>query len=107
MTTMAIIETHLIDEDGAPRGGRTAGLGLLIHWQNGPLGRGPDRQPPNGAFVETVIQAAIGRLQHYQGTRFACRENARAITSLEEALAWLHVRTGDREARQVEGTHAV
>lgn len=101
-----ITEMHNLDPvTGAPAGGTTAGVGIQIQWQNGPLGRGADRVSPNGAFVEGVIQAALGRLQHYQSTKFNCRENALAITKLEEALHWCQHRTADREARAVEGTH--
>ncbi len=100
-----IIEQHIVDSQGNPAGGTTAGTGLTVRWQDGPLGRGAERQDPNGAFVEGVIQAALGRLQYYQSTRFQCRENALAITKLEEALHWLEHRTADREARAVEGTH--
>jgi len=103
-----ITETHEIDMIGNPAGGSTAGVGIAITWQNGPLGRGDDRRAPNGAFVEGILQAAIGRLQFYQtasGGKFACRENALALTKLEEALMWLDKRTADREARRVEGTH--
>lgn len=98
-------ENHLLDGDGNPAGGSTTGTGIQINWQAGPLGRGPDRQEPNGAFVETVIAAAVGRLECYQRTRFMCRENAIAITKLQEALHWLQHRTADREVRGVEGTH--
>lgn len=100
---------HNLDANGNPAGGETSGMGFLIKWQNGPLGRDEDgtRIEPNGAFVEGVIAAALDRIQYYQGTKFKCRENAIAITKLEEALHWLQHRTVDREARKVEGTHAV
>jgi hypothetical protein len=100
---------HDSDFNGNPAGGRTTGTGIEINWQNGPLGRGAERVAPNGAFVEGVIAAAIDRIQYYQTAnngKFQCRENALAITKLEEALLWLQKRTMDREARQVEGTHA-
>lgn len=102
-----IYETHLRDEAGNPAGGRTRGVGIDIDWQAGALVRGGDRFEPTGAFVEGVIQAALGRLEYYQSTKFKCRENALAITKLEEALHWLQHRTADREARGVEGTHEV
>jgi hypothetical protein len=103
-----INERHEIDAVGNLSGGETTATGIDIRWQKGPLGRGADRKEPNGAFVEGVIQAAIGRLQFYQTAmdrKFACRENAIALTKLEEALMWLEKRTADREAREVEGTH--
>lgn len=101
-------ETHDLDANGNPTGGFTGCTGMQINWQNGPLGRGPDRKAPNGAFVEDVIVAARGRLDFYQtasGGRFACGENAKAIEHLDAALAILNARTAAREARQVEGTH--
>ena len=101
----SLIEKHLCDARGRPGGGSTSGVGISITWQDGPLGRGLDRKEPNGAVVETVIAAALGRLEFYQGTQFVCRENALAITKLEEALHWLHARTEDRERRGVEGTY--
>jgi hypothetical protein len=103
-----ISSSHHVDGDGMPAGGRTAGVGIDITWQDGPLGRGDDRQQPNGAFVEGVIAAAIDRIEFYQdaaGGKFRCRENSLAITKLEEALHWLDHRTAAREERQVEGTH--
>lgn len=96
-----------LDANGNPAGGSVSGVGMSITWQNGPLGRGTERIPPNGAFVETVIAAAKQRIEAYQETKFKCRENALAITKLEEALHWLNHRTQERERRDVEGTHAV
>jgi hypothetical protein len=49
----------------------------------------------------------IDRLNGFQSTDFKCRENAIAITKLEEALMWLRKRTQDREIRGVEGSHIV
>lgn len=100
-----IVETHHVDANSNPTGGITTGTGIEIHWQDGSLDRGDDRREPNGAFVDGVVQAAIGRLQHYQSSKFKCRENAIALTHLETALLWLQKRTADREAREVEGTH--
>jgi hypothetical protein len=96
------------DTNGNPTGGYATGIGFNIEWQNGPLGRGDDRSAANGAFAETVIAAVKQRLEFYQrasGSKFACRQNAIAITKLDEALMWLDNRTKEREARQVEGTH--
>lgn len=102
-----LTQMHVVDEDGNPAGGVTTGVGIQIRWQNGPLSVDGERREQNGAFVEGVIAAAIGRLEHYQGSKFRCRENALAITKLEEALHWLGHRTADRAARGVEGTHEV
>lgn len=99
--------TNLLDVMGNPAGGMATGRGIMIDWQNGPLGRDAERIEPNGAFVETVIDIARQRIAFYQAGKFMCRENAIAITKLEEALMWLHKRTADREARAVEGTHKI
>jgi hypothetical protein len=99
-----IVQQHDLDENGNPAGGATRGTGILIDWQNGPL----TTTLPTGAFVEGVILAAIGRLQFYQtasNKKFACRENALAITKLEEALMWCEERTRGRVERKVEGTN--
>ena len=101
------IDNH-VDEEGNPAGGFVSGVGLEIDWQDGPLGRDELRVKPNGAFVETIISAAKQRIEWYQTVserKFTCRENAMAITKLDEALMWLEARTNNREARKVEGTH--
>jgi len=62
--------------------------------------RGPDEpQNPPGA--------KIGEFDFNSRGQYACRENAVALTHLEDALMWLQKRTRDRMARGVEGTHAV
>ena len=101
-----ITANHWNDADGNPAGGSTYAEGFAISWQNGPLGRRDSRVPPNGAFVEGVIQAAIDRLDWYQDSRFNCEANMKAINCLTDALEHLDARTADREAREVEGTHA-
>jgi hypothetical protein len=102
-----IKSNHHLDEDGNPAGGITTGMGFAIVWQDGPLGRGEERIGPNGAFVETVLEAAKDRLEFYERTRFSCEENRRAIHHIDEALACLEIRTIQREERGVEGTHEV
>lgn len=99
-------EQHWVDADGNPAGGVSSTRGATISWQHGPLGRGESRLEPNGAFVEDIIQMAIGRIRFYQASRFACDANEEALTGLEMAADALDRRTRDREARQVEGTHA-
>jgi hypothetical protein len=59
----------------------------------------------NGVMNEDLIAMVITRLEHFQKSQFACRENALAITKLEEALLWLRKRTMGRENRGIEGTH--
>lgn len=100
-----IKERHGLDRKGNPAGGSTTGVGLSIVWQDGPLGRGPSRKHPNGAFVEDVLDAVLGRLEFYQCTRFKCIENATAIEHIQVALRALEERTRRRESEGTEGTH--
>jgi len=97
---------NLNDEHGNPAGGSVHAVGLDIHWQDGPLGRGAERTAPNGTFVETVIAAALQRLEYYQASRFRCDENQIAIERLRTALQALERRTARRENAGIEGTHA-
>lgn len=99
-----------LDADGNPAGGNAYAYGMDIWWQNGPLGApdDPERQEPNGAFVETVIRAARQRIAYYQiasDGRFNCRENAEAIVALGIALDALDRRTQRRTEAGTEGTH--
>ena len=98
-------QIHGVDMEDNPTGGYAKATGIEILWQDGPLGRGADRQEPNGAFVETLIAICVGRLEYFNSSKFRCRENSLAITHLQEALHWLQHRTADREQRAVEGTH--
>jgi hypothetical protein len=61
----------------------------------------------NGVMNEDLIVMVIDRLQSFQDSDYKCRENAVAITKLEEALMWLGKRTADRERRKVEGTSTI
>jgi hypothetical protein len=58
----------------------------------------------NGCHNEDLIVIVIDRLQGFQSGEFKCRENAIALTKLEEALLWLNKRTVERIQRGVEGT---
>jgi hypothetical protein len=104
---MGDFSEHWLDSRGNPAGGVSTGMGYTISWQMGPLGRGEERRIPNGAFVESIIFAAIDRLQFYQRSKFHCDENEAAIMFLKDALEALETRTAAREAAGTEGTHAV
>ena len=45
------------------------------------------------------------RLKGFQSGDFACRENALALTALEECLLWMNKRVEDRASRGVLGTN--
>lgn len=72
-----------------------------IYFQNGPI----KEVGTNGLTHEVLLAIVADRLQSFQKGPFACRENALALTKIEEALHWLHHRTAGRVARGVEGTH--
>lgn len=74
-----------------------------IHFQEGPV----KEAGINGVMNEDLIAMVICRLEHFQNSDFRCRENALAITKLEEALLWLGKRTTGRENRGVEGTPTI
>lgn len=76
--------------------------GVLIEFQNGPL---QETVHPNGLSNEVLLAIVEDRLLGFQSGEFACRENALALTKLQEALMWLNKRTRDRVARCVEGTN--
>ena len=93
------------DAAGNPTGGSVRGIGLIIDWQAGALGRGAEKKEPTGAFVEDVVLAAIQRVEYYQQSQYNCDENAVALGHLQEALAVFQARHDDREARGVQGLH--
>jgi len=68
--------------------------------QNGPI----KEVGVNGCQVDTVIEAARLILEGFN-KNYPCRENAVAITKLDEALMWLEKRTKDRVKRGVEGVN--
>lgn len=60
----------------------------------------------DGTTNEDLLAVLIDRLNFLQ-SKFPCRENALAITKLEESLMWLNKRTSDRQKRNVEGQQIV
>lgn len=63
-----------------------------------------DGTPEHGTTLEEMLRVSIERLKALN-ERFSCRENAIAITKMQEALMWLNERTRDRKQRGVEGKH--
>ncbi len=74
----------------------------IIKFQNGPIGE----VGVNGISGEALLAIVEDRLKSFQAGPYACRENAIALTKIQEAMHWLHHRTRERVARGVEGTHA-
>lgn len=71
-----------------------------IRFQDGPI----QEAGVNGISNEALLAIVEDRLIGFQSGKFACRENAVALTKLQEAMMWLQKRTRDRMARGVEGT---
>lgn len=76
---------------------------VRLSFQNGPI----KEAGVNGITQEALLAVVVDRLRGFQSGKFACRENALALTKIEEAMHWLHSRTQQRVARGVEGTHSV
>lgn len=60
----------------------------------------------NGISNEALLAIVEDRLKDFQSGEYKCRENACALTHLQEAMMWLHRRTHERMQRGVEGTMA-
>ena len=74
-----------------------------VQFQKGPI----KEAGVNGVMNEDLIAIVIDRMRGFQSGDYACRDNALALTKLEEALMWLRNRTSEREARGVEGTNTI
>lgn len=77
--------------------------GACVLFQNGPI----NEVGVNGITHEALLAILIDRLRGFQNGPYKNRENAVALTKLEEAAMWLQKRTLDRMRRGVEGTHTV
>jgi len=66
--------------------------------QNGPI----KEEGINGCQVDTLVAVARKMITELN-SKFPCRENALAVTKLQEAEMWLNERKREREARGVEG----
>ena len=76
-------------------GGRSA----VVHFQEGPV----KEVGVNGLTNEALLAIVQHRLECFQAGEFSSRENALALTSIQNAMHWLHHRTRNRVSRGVEG----
>jgi hypothetical protein len=72
-----------------------------IQFQDGPI----QEVGVNGISNEVLLAIVEDRLLGFQSGKYSCRENAIALTHIQEALMWLQKRTLDRMVRGVEGTN--
>lgn len=107
-------QVYAIDEQGVGNANHEYGVafestgeaqsGLVdftIFFQNGARNN-PDSTA--GVLDVDLLEIVRDRLKGFQSGQFACRENACALTHIEEALMWLNRRVEDRIERNVLGT---
>ena len=107
------IEITITDDPGAGganhrydvsiRDGNTKTGLVCLNFQNGPI----NEVGVNGVTHEVLLEIVADRLRSFQAGNFACKENAMALTKIEEAQMWLQSRTIKRMRRGVEGTNKV
>lgn len=80
--------------------GQSLGEVASVRFQHGPR----DVPGSTPGILDTVLVAiVIDRLRDFQAGPFSSRENALALTKLEEALHWMHARAHARAKRGVLG----
>ena len=78
------------------------GTPVEIAFQHGPR-KAPDSV--NGVLDTDLLEIVRDRLIGFQSGEFTTRENAIALTHIEEALLWMNKRVEDRIERGVLGTN--
>ena len=73
-----------------------------IHFQEGAR---KDDTALHGVLDSDLLEIVRDRLKGFQSGAFATRENACALTHIEEALMWMNKRVEDRIERNVLGTY--
>lgn len=59
----------------------------------------------HGVLDTDLLEIVRDRLKSFQAGEFSCRENACALTHIEEALMWMNRRVEERAERGVLGTN--
>lgn len=72
--------------------------GVMVEFQRGPR-KDPDSR--HGVLDSDLLEIVRDRLKCFQAGEFATRENACALTHIEEALLWMNKRVEDRIERQM------
>lgn len=73
---------------------------IRIQYQCGPRTDSTSRKGVSNADLLEIVR---DQLRAFQAGPFACRENACALTHIEEALMWLNRRAEERAERNVLG----
>lgn len=105
----AVSIIHVMDDPGPggacheyriqPAAGDQIGEAQTVRFQNG----GIAEVGANGVQHEDLLAIIIDRMRSFQEGPYSCRDNAIALTHMEEALLWLKKRTAERLVRGVEG----
>lgn len=74
----------------------------VISFQHGARNEGGSTR---GVLDTDLLEIVRDRLKGFQSGEFACRENACALTHIEEALMWMNRRVEERAERNVLGTN--
>ncbi len=88
--------------EGPSKDGIIENVSVFIEFQNGAR-KLPDSI--HGVLDTDLLEIVRHRLQCFQQGTFATRENAIALTHIEEALMWMNKRVEDRIERNVLGTN--
>ena len=77
---------------------------IPIHFQNGPR---KEEGSIQGILDTDLLEIVLHRLKSFQNGPFATRENAIAITKIEECLLWMNKRVEDRIEAGTLGTNKI
>lgn len=76
--------------------------GVVVIFQEGPRN---EKGSHPGLLDCDLLEIVRDRLRCFQEGDYSCRENACALTHIEEALMWMNKRVEDRAERGVLGTY--
>lgn len=81
--------------------------GAYVSYQRIQFQKGPRKEEDaiHGVLDSDLLEIVRDRLKSFQAGPFASRENACALTHIEEALMWMNRRVEDRIERNVLGTY--
>ena len=96
------LNTGRICEEESTFRTRPENMLLTVQMQEGPR-NSPDAI--HGVLDTDLLEIVRDRLIAFQAGPYACRENACALTHIEEALLWMNKRAEDRITRGVLGTY--
>lgn len=68
-------------------------------------GERKDPEARHGVLDSDLLETVRDRLECFQQGEFSTRENACALTHIEEALMWMNRRVEDRIERNILGTY--